>query len=217
MSRFSPYEQNGGTVLGISGEDFAIIAGDTRLSEGYSIHTRNHPKAYKLNETTVLGSAGFHGDILTLVKEIGQRMTHYKFIHNKDMSTPAVAQMLATMLYGKRFFPYYTNNIIGGIDADGKGAVYSFDPVGSYEREAYRAGGSASSLLQPLIDNQVGFKNQGGLQGVKVAMSKEDTIGLVKDLFTSAAERDIYTGDCVEIQIITKDGVEIQRFDLRKD
>lgn len=36
------------TVLGISGEDFAIIAGDTRLSEGYSIHTRNHPKAYKL-------------------------------------------------------------------------------------------------------------------------------------------------------------------------
>ena len=132
-------------------------------------------------------------------------------------STPAVAQMLATMLYGKRFFPYYTNNIIGGIDAEGKGAVYSFDPVGSYEREAYRAGGSASSLLQPLIDNQVGFKNQGGLQGVKTALSKEETVGLVKDLFTSAAERDIYTGDCVEIQIITKDGVEIERFDLRKD
>ena len=106
--------------------------------------------------------------VCILIQEIGQRMTHYKFIHNKDMSTPAVAQMLATMLYGKRFFPYYTNNIIGGIDADGKGAVYSFDPVGSYEREAYRAGGSASSLLQPLIDNQVGFKNQGGLQGVKV-------------------------------------------------
>lgn len=121
------------------------------------------------------------------------------------------------MLYGKRFFPYYTNNIIGGIDAEGKGAVYSFDPVGSYEREAYRAGGSASSLLQPLIDNQVGFKNQGGLQGVKTALSKEETVGLVKDLFTSAAERDIYTGDCVEIQIITKDGVEIERFDLRKD
>jgi len=55
------------------------------------------------------------------------------------------------------------------------------------------------------------------MRNLKVAMSKEDTIGLVKDLFTSAAERDIYTGDCVEIQIITKDGVEIQRFDLRKD
>lgn len=33
--------------------------------------------------------------------------------------------------------------------------MYSFDPVGSYERETYRAGGSASSMLQPLLDNQV--------------------------------------------------------------
>ena len=35
--------------------------------------------------------------------------------------------------------------------------MFSFDPVGSYEREIYRASGSASSLLQPLLDNQVGF------------------------------------------------------------
>ena len=44
----------------------------------------------------------------------------------------------------------------------GKGCVFSFDPVGSYEREVCRAAGSASSLLQPLLDNQFGFKNQEG-------------------------------------------------------
>jgi len=212
---FSPYASNGGTVLGVSGADFAIIASDTRLSEGYSIHTRNSPKTYKLTDGTVLASAGFHGDALTLVKRIGQRITHYKFTHGKDMSTPAVAQMLATMLYGKRFFPYYTNNILGGIDSEGKGCVFSFDPVGSYEREVFRAGGTASSLLQPLLDNQFGFKNQQNHDGVP--LTKEQTVGLVKDIFTSAAERDIYTGDCVEISIITKDGIEKQRFDLRRD
>jgi 20S proteasome alpha/beta subunit len=37
----------------------------------------------------------------------------------------------------------------------GTGAVYSFDPVGSYEREACRAAGAAQSLVQPLLDNQV--------------------------------------------------------------
>ena len=37
----------------------------------------------------------------------------------------------------------------------GKGCIYSFDPVGSYERETYRAGGSAAAMLQPLLDNQV--------------------------------------------------------------
>ena len=35
--------------------------------------------------------------------------------------------------------------------------MYSFDPVGSYEREVFRAGGSAASMLQPLLDNQVSY------------------------------------------------------------
>lgn len=39
----------------------------------------------------------------------------------------------------------------------GTGAVYSFDPVGSYEREACRAAGAAQSLVQPFLDNQVSF------------------------------------------------------------
>lgn len=38
---------------------------------------------------------------------------------------------------------------------EGKGAVYSFDPVGSYQRDSFKAGGSASAMLQPLLDNQV--------------------------------------------------------------
>lgn len=37
----------------------------------------------------------------------------------------------------------------------GSGAVYSFDPVGSYERESCRAAGAAQSLVQPFLDNQV--------------------------------------------------------------
>lgn len=38
---------------------------------------------------------------------------------------------------------------------EGTGAVYGFDPVGSYERETCRAAGAAQSLLQPFLDNQV--------------------------------------------------------------
>eukprot|EP00040_Diaphanoeca_grandis_P038542 m.256728 g.256728 ORF g.256728 m.256728 type:complete len:215 (+) comp34630_c0_seq1:190-834(+) len=212
---FSPYASNGGTVLGVAGDDYAIVASDTRLSEGYSIHTRDQPKLYQLTDKSVLGCAGFHGDVLTLVKQIEARQSFYKQTHGKKMSTASIAQMLSTMLYGKRFFPYYTYNILGGIDADGKGAIFSFDPVGSYEREVFRAGGTASSLLQPLLDNQIGFKNRENEE--QVPLTKEQAIGLVKDVFTSAAERDIYTGDAVFIQIITKDGTETQSFPLRRD
>ena len=83
------------------------------------------------------------------------RMKSYKHTHNKDMSTPAVAQMTATMLYHKRFFPYYISNILAGLDSEtGRGVIYSYDPVGHMEKCTYRAGGSSVSLLQPLLDNQ---------------------------------------------------------------
>lgn len=36
------------TVLAVAGEDFAIVASDTRLSEGFSIHSRDSPKTHKL-------------------------------------------------------------------------------------------------------------------------------------------------------------------------
>lgn len=87
------------------------------------------------------------------------------------MPLRAIARLIQTMLYAQRFFPYYVYNILGGIEEDGKqtasrirtradgppgsGAVYSFDPVGSYEREACRAAGAAQSLVQPFLDNQV--------------------------------------------------------------
>ena len=46
-------------------------------------------------------------------------MQTYKHHHDKDMSTCAIAQMLSTILYGRRFFPYYTNNILAGLDHEG--------------------------------------------------------------------------------------------------
>lgn len=212
---FNPYSSQGGTVLAISGDDYAVIASDTRLSEGFLIHSRNLPKTYKLTDTTILGSCGFHGDVLTLTKNINARLKMYEHEHSRPMSCKSIAQMLSTMLYYKRFFPYYTYNIIAGIDEEGRGAVYSFDPVGSYEREVYRAGGSSASMLQPFLDNQIGQKNLSVKSSER--LTKEKCVELVKDTFISAAERDIETGDGIKIHIITRNGVTEEYFPLRRD
>lgn len=44
----------------------------------------------------------------------------YKHSNNKTMSSGAIAAMLSTILYSRRFFPYYVYNIIGGLDEEGK-------------------------------------------------------------------------------------------------
>ena len=97
----------------------------------------------------------------------------------------------------------------------GKGCVFSFDPVGSYEREQYRAGGTAAAMLQPLLDNQIGFKNQTG--AIQEPLTIEKAVALVTDVFVSATERDIYTGDGISIKIITASGVEVREVPLRRD
>jgi len=211
--RFSPYAMNGGNILAVAGENFSVVAADTRLSEGFLIHTRDHPKTIQLTPTTMVAMAGFEGDILTLKKNALTRIEMYAFEHSKFPSTPAVASMLSKMLYYRRFFPYYVYNIVAGLDENGKGCVYSYDPVGSYERESYRAAGASNELLQPLLDNQIGGKNLKSVPALTVERAKQICI----DCFISAAERDITTGDAVFVYVITKAGVNYEKFPLRRD
>ncbi|KAI8340030.1 nucleophile aminohydrolase [Chlamydoabsidia padenii] len=214
--RFEPYDDNGGTSVAIAGKDFCVIAADTRQSTGYSINSRTSPKAYVLSDTSVIAMNGFHADGLTLKKVLEQRLKWYKFAHDKEMSCDALAQMLSNTLYQRRFFPYYAFCVLGGVDENGEGGVYCYDAIGSYERELARASGSASALIQPFLDNQVNRKNQ--LNASQEPLELDQVLRIVKDAFTSATERDIYTGDNLQICIIRKDQpVEVQHFPLKRD
>lgn len=213
--QWNAYVNNGGTAVAVAGKDFCVIAGDTRLSDGgYGIQCRYVPKVYQLTNTCVLASSGMQADISTLRKVLDIKTTQYKFNHNKDMSCPAMSQLLSNTLYYKRFFPYYSFNVLGGIDENGEGVVYGYDAIGSFERMKYCVEGSASSLITSILDNQVAFKTQ--LKN-KVDLTLQETIDLVKDVMTVAGERDIYTGDSCDIFIVTKEGVRSERFELKKD
>jgi len=53
------YEDNSGTSLAIKGEDFCVIAADTRHSSTYHINTRKATKIFLIDGRAVLTTTGF--------------------------------------------------------------------------------------------------------------------------------------------------------------
>lgn len=145
----------------------------------------------------------------------------YEFDHKTPPSPCAIAQMVATNLYYRRFFPFYVYNLIAGLDEEGKGAVFSYDPVGCVERVQCISEGTASSLLQPFLDNQIYGKNLGAPTGSSEfpppALTKERAIMVIKDAFISAAERDTNTGDSILMKVVDHEGIHEKIFPLRRD
>ena len=104
--------------------------------------------------------------------------------------------------------------MVAGIDSAGKGAVFTYDAVGSFERVGYAAQGAGQKLIIPLLDDIVGGRNRAD---VLPPLTVEGAVEVAKEAFVTAGERDIYTGDAVEIFVITAAGVRTERFELKKD
>lgn len=267
-----PHRPRRRTTIGIAGDDFVVLASDTRLSLDFSILSRNVTKTQQLcapraapppfrrpanafwcrsTPKCLIGTGGCRADIVTLHKVLAGRIEmyaphprhslppraqygsgsclqalpvtraadsalspRYKHDHEQDMRTTAVAQMLSTTLYGRRFFPYYAFNVVAGLDDEGKGAVFTYDAVGSFERTQYAAQGAGQKMMIPVLDNVIGFKNR---EDKARPLTAEETVEIVKDIFVTAGERDIHTGDAVDIRVVRASGVEEIRFDLKRD
>jgi len=154
---------------------------------------------------------GFSADGEELARKVSRKVDDYRRNHDKHLTVNAAATMVSRILYSKRFFPYYVQVILGGLDEKGIGAIYSYDYVGSFEREQCRAAGAAASLVMPFLDNQVNFKNQfipsshGEEPRVASPLSLEHVEKLVNDSFTSAVERHIEVGDGLQMMIVRRD------------
>jgi 20S proteasome subunit beta 6 len=212
---------NGGSCAALAGKDFVVVAADTRMSLGYAIPTREHAKLHRLTAKCVLAASGMQADIAALVRRLSIDLAWYAHQHGKPMSTPALAQFLSNTLYYKRFFPYYSFCILAGVDDAGAGCCYSYDAVGSFERVACAACGSAQTLLQPFLDSQITRMHQQVVapgEPIAATLTPDQAKTLLREAMTSASERDIHTGDFLDITVISQPaGITTERFTLKFD
>ncbi|KAK0404463.1 hypothetical protein QR680_017464 [Steinernema hermaphroditum] len=216
--RWNPYSMEGGSTAAIAGSNFVVVASDTRMSQfDINVMCRDAEKVHTLNDSIILATSGFYGDVLQLKRVLEARLHKYRFDYRCDMTVDLCSELLARNLYYRRFFPYYTGAILAGIDENGKGAVYSYDPVGCIERVPYSASGAAEPIMIPFFDCQVAHVTIApGAERPELTL--ERATALLKDAFRNAAERETSTGDKISL-VIAEAGKPIRQMfvPLRED
>lgn len=86
--------------------------------------------------------------------------------------------------------------------------------MGSFEQEHFRVSGSASQLMQPFLDSQLKSRND---LHEPHALSDTDIKKFLETAFVSAAERDIHTGDELEVYCVSSNGITKVIRQLRRD
>ncbi|CDO97673.1 unnamed protein product [Coffea canephora] len=126
----------------------------------------------KTNDSASLGSCFYMHLIVLQRKHHGICNYRYQHQRNKQMSTPAMAQLLLNTLYYKRFFAYYTFMFWWCLMTTlGRGCAFG------------------STLIMPFLDNQLKSPSP-CLLLAKLSICCYD---LAKICFTSVTERDMYT------------------------
>lgn len=156
-----------------------------------------------------MASSGMYADIIALQKNIKARIEIYRSTHKRDPSLNAIAQMLSTILYGRRFFPFYAFNLLAGMKEDGTFTCYGYDAVGSFDEAPYGAQGSGNQLVTPVLDNIVNRN---------LNLSEQEAFNLVLETMNGTSCRDIFTGDKVELMILRSNGdFVVEERKLRED
>lgn len=153
-------------------------------------------------------------DIEALHKNLITKVKIYERQHRRQPDIESMAKLLSNTLYSRRFMPFYAFNLLCGLDKRGVGVVYGYDAIGSFDHLTYGAQGSGTSMAAPLMDNQ--FVGHNHLVK-KVAEDRQSVEDAAKDIIHSIAERDIYTGDGVELCLIDATGVHYKKEPVRRD
>jgi 20S proteasome subunit beta 6 len=216
-SEFDPYRNNAGTVVGIAGDRYCVLASDTRLSEGYMIHSRNKTRLGEILPGMILCGSGCLADTDALLSTLRHNSNVYQWQAKEQISIEATSHLLSAIMYSRRMFPYYSFSILGGLDKEGHGALYRYDAIGSFERVKAVCAGRGEKLIMPALDCLTDMEADEGtwkllsdenvfesVQPKFVDISIDEAVTLIVDAFRSAAEREISIGDGLDIIIVER-------------
>jgi len=186
----------GATTLGVACKDGVIIASEKRVTYGRLVVSKSGKKVFKLTNNIGAACAGLIGDMQILMREIAAYTRLYELDNKRSISVRSSAKMLSSILFQRRFFPYITQTIVGGVDEEGPN-VYTLDPFGSVIPDKYAVIGSGAEVAVGVLE-----------ASYKDGLSLDECRELVLRAMRSALARDATSGNGIDLLLVTKNGIK---------
>jgi proteasome beta subunit len=183
----------GTTTVGLTCKDGIIFATERRASMGNLIAHKVADKIFKVDHHLGATIAGAVSDAQSLMKYIGAEAALYRLRNGAPISVEAAATMTSNILHSSRFYPFYVQTLLGGVDENGP-ALFSLDPTGGVIRDMMISTGSGSPIAYGVLEDRY-----------KEDMYIEEGIEVAIRAIKSAMERDTYSGNGIRIATVTKE------------
>lgn len=194
--------KTGTTTVGIVCKDGIVLAADRRASAGYMVADKKSRKLIIINEDLALTTAGLVSDIQLLTKVIKAQLKLIEIRRGKKSSVKQAANLLGGLVYGNirrmSMIPGIVGFILGGRDLSGF-HLYNLGIDGSVtDVDDYAADGSGMPFALGVLEATY-RKDMTISEGIKTAVTAINT----------AIQRDLATGNGIDVLTITKDGVKL--------
>lgn len=187
----------GTTTIGIVFKDGVVLATEKRATMGFMIASKRAKKVYQIADRIGMTTAGGVGDAQQLARIMTVECRLFAIRRAKPITVGAASTLLSNYLNQNRYFPFYVQLLVGGVDRTGP-SVYSVDAMGGATREDdIVATGSGSPMAYGVLEDRY-----------RKDMNEEEAVYLAVRALRAAMRRDAGSGEGVHVVVITRDRYE---------
>ncbi len=193
--------KTGTTTIGIVCKDGLILAADKRATSGYLISWKKFDKIINITDNIAVTVAGTVSDVQLLVKYLKAELKLKDIRTGRDSTVKEASSLLANFVYNNirkmSLIPGISHFIVAGKDSSGF-HLYDLSPDGSIvEVDDYISSGSGSVMAFGVLETLY-----------KKGLSVDEGVKLAAKGVNAAVQRDIASGNGVDIVTITKEGIK---------
>lgn len=193
--------KTGTTTVALVCKDGIVLAADKRATSGYLISFKKFEKIMNITDNIAVTVAGTVSDVQLLIKYIRAELRLKKIRTGRENTVKEATNLLATMVYNNirkmSMIPGISHFLVAGTD-NPNFHLYDLSPDGSIvEIDDYVSSGSGSVIAYGVFETLY-----------KKGLSVDDNVKLAAKAINAAVQRDIASGNGIDIVAVTKDGVK---------